>query len=530
MLRMQTCSGFSRRADRSLCCLVVLALLASLGAGLAYAQRPSEEVHIDLGVIGLSTMATLFPSMVHRPIETIPARPGGDAAGMGGAYLAVADGVKAVGWSPAGLASLERSEILFDGRVRNAGGSASGYPDSVLVPQQPPLLVTQYSMNNKDAMHTGFVGAAAPLFRAGSINVVGALSWRRFGEIARPEEVISDLGFGEERSFPVVFTVDARERGVIESFAPSIAVQLVPGVTFGANLNFLSGRLRSTYEERLSSGGFPLIGTGEITFRYSGFVPDLGAGISLIGGRARMAAKFTPSYTLNVSGGRFHTRSINAPNQPVYHVSGKVSGYELEVPSALGVGVAIRPFRRLLLAADYNVQNWSEASLAYTEDLTGNPLAVGNMPGKNSGYEETTTLPLDDVSSVHVGMEYLLFEWDWAHIPVRFGFHKGPLGFRSSDRDDVTLVQLELPNGAPYQQPVHTGVFHGESVEADAVSYGVSLRTGSFTYDLGVEHFSYEENKWFFDTVYDPVMNPGSRLVKHTKRFTSIRLSSTVHF
>ncbi len=530
MLRMQRCSVCGRRTGRNLWCVAVLFLLGSLVSGDAGAQSAPEVVYQDMGVIGLGTMAVTFPSIVYRPIESMSVRPGGDAAGMGGAYLAVAEGVGAVGWSPSGLASLTHSEILFDGYVRSAGGSASGYPDSVDVPQQPPLLITQYSMNVKNSMQAGFVGAATPLFSTGSINVVGAVSWRRFGETARPEEAITDLAFGRERSFPVVFTVDIRETGVIESFSPTVAVQFGSLLSLGANLNILRGRLISSYEERLSSGGMPMTGHGEVSLKYSGLVPDLGVGMSLMRGRLRTAARFTPSYTLEVRGGQFFTRSINAPNFPIYHTHGKLSGYDLDVPSAIGVGIAVRPFHRLLLAADYNVQNWSESELTYTDALTENPVVAGMNPDEEAPFSDLSALPLDDVTTLHIGAEFLLFDWSWAQVPVRMGFQQVPLNFRSPSNDDILLVETEGPGGALVRQPLHSGSFNGDPVKADALSFGVSLNTGSFSYNLGVESYSYTEKKWFFDSVYDPVMNPRSRLVEHKRQITRMRLSSTVRF
>lgn len=517
MLRKQASFGMRGWAGRGVGVLALFLAVSAVGFGDSRAQ--GEIIDIDLGIVGLNTMALYFPSIVHRPIDGISVRPGGDALGMGGAYLARAEGPLAVGWAPAGLAALDRTAVLFDGYQISSSGDASGYPDSFLVPQQPPLLVSRYSSDLKSASRAGFVGAATPLFQAGSIKVVGALSWRRFGEVARPEETVTDLTFGEENNFPVVFTVDRSEKGVIESFAPSLAVELARGISLGANLNFLTGRLRADYEQRLASGGLPLVAVGGVTFKYKGFVPDLGARISVMDDRVQLAAKFTPAYTLEVTGGDFYSRSFSLPTQPTVSLHGKMAGYDLDVPSALGAGIALRPFRRLVLAADFNVQNWSEAKMTYTQE-----------PADQTQYETATTLPLDDVSTFHAGLEYLLFDWDWGQVPVRLGYHQVPLSFRQVDRADIDLQVIELPDGSRVINPVHTGTFNGSAVEADAITFGASLWTGAYSYDLGIETYSYDQNKWFLDSVYDPIANPRSMLVEHTRNILAVRLSTSVRF
>ena len=79
-------------------------------------------------------------------------------------------------------------------------------------------------------------------------------------------------------------------------------------------------------------------------------------------------------------------------------------------------------------------------------------------------------------------------------------------------------------------QVTSTGGYHGKQPKADAYSFGVSLDTPGIRYDLGFESISYEHRKWFFDSPYDSILNPGMAMVKVKQKVSKIRLSATYSF
>lgn len=501
----------------------VLALTAVLAgfsgapflASPAQAQfTPTEIIHMDLGVFGLGTLATAMPSLVYRPMDDMNVRPGGAPQGMGGAYLARAQGPLAIGWEPAGLVFMDRTTIVVDGYNIGSSSSTRDYPDSFLVPDQPPLLTSSYRMNLKGGMRGRFMAAGFPLWESGNFRVAGAFSWRRYMEIIAPETMVSDLVFGLERSFPVSLSMDISERGAIESLAPSFAVQVHPSLALGANLNFLSGRLRAGNLRRISAGGFPVDAETEISFKYSGFVPDLGVRFLPMPDRLEFGARYSPSYTLKVRGGRLFSHSFFAPGQPLFVSSGRVPGYDLEIPPALGIGAAVRPLDRLWITADWNQHKWEDTKLTYKEA----PQDTASMSGVG--------LPLRDVTSFHVGAEYLLFKWRWADLPVRVGFHTSPQSYAQLDRRDVEVDDTF----APLLQVTHSGTYNGQQVKTNAMSGGASLRTAGIEYDFGVETQQYKVSTWYLDVPYDIVANPDMTLLRVRRTVTRLHLSASYSF
>ncbi|MFN8546719.1 MAG: hypothetical protein U0527_01790 [Candidatus Eisenbacteria bacterium] len=186
-------------------------------------------------------------------------------------------------------------------------------------------------------------------------------------------------------------------------------------------------------------------------------------------------------------------------------IDGKLTGYDMDIPASLSFGAEVRPTSRLSLAADINQHNWSETKLHYLDD------ALTTQFGE-------PRLPLRDVSSVHVGAEYLLLRRSWADIPVRAGFRTAPQSFSFLDSTDVSSIDGDA-------------LFEGsKQVEGDAWSAGASLVTGNVSFDLGYESLSYDLNKLYFDSPRGSFSNPTGQLVDIQRKVNTFRFSATYRF
>jgi hypothetical protein len=491
----------------------VITLLAGFHPAAAQIE-PSEVIRYDMGRFGLSTLSVTMPSLVYRPIDELSVRPGGAPQGMGGAYLARAEGTLAVGWEPAGLASLERPSLVVEGYTFGANSRTSGYPDSLFIPASPPLVTSSFSINLKSGVRVGFLSGGTPIWSSGGMRLAGALSWRRYADLIKPESVISDLVFGRERGFPVTLSMDITEKGAIESFAPSLAFQATPMVSVGANLNFLTGRLSSSNLRRIATGGYPVDAITKANFKYSGFVPDFGLRVIPVVDRIQVAARLSPSYKLRVRGGAFSSSSFAVPGEPMVVATGRVQGYDLEIPAAVGVGAALRPLDRLWVTCDWNQHKWSQTKLSYTDTPEDLPSQLSN------------SLPYRDVTSFHLGAEYMLHRWKWGELPVRVGWHTSPQANSQLDRRDVAIDSTY----APTLIVTPAGTYNGKQDKATAYSFGASLRTGGVDYDLGVENTSFTDNEWYLDVPWDLVGNPNMTILAVKRTVTRIHLSATCGF
>lgn len=480
-----------------LCALVIL--LAAV-AGPALAQ---EQGVISLGRIGLRELSILHPSLVYRPIDAFSVRPGGDALGMGGAYLASASGVAALGWNVGGLADLEHLSFTFDGYSRAVGGSAGDFPDSLVLGGRSTLRFLSYRPSLKGGFVPNFIAAGVPLWTSGERRLVAAFGWRRYAEMAVPEQAVSDLvPSGAGATFPIAFSIDRSEKGGLEAFSPAIAFRSGRTLSLGAVVNVLKGGVRANTDEEW----FLYRGTARANSRYSGFSPEFGGRVSF-GQSVSLGLRLVPGYTLKVRDGAYSRRQ-----QGLTVITATLADYDLTIPAAFGAGVAFRPSLRLLIAADMNTQSWSKAEVKYTRTP---PDSVG--------------LPLADVTTLHFGAEYKLLRTGWGEVPVRIGFRTTPLGYRDIGTGDVRLDTLETPQGR-WVQVTSTGIYSGKQPKANAYSFGASLVTPGIRYDVGFERISYEHSKWFFDVPYDMLLNPEKATVKVKQKVSKIRLSATYTF
>ena len=103
-------------------------------------------------VILAATLATAAPSAAEAQSDALGTR----AAGMGGAFVAVADDASAVYWNPAGLASGSYVSFVLDTGVRNAvpddGVRGSRQSSFLLAASMPALGVSYYRLRNAVAV------------------------------------------------------------------------------------------------------------------------------------------------------------------------------------------------------------------------------------------------------------------------------------------------------------------------------------------------------------------------------------------
>ncbi|MDM7915393.1 MAG: hypothetical protein QUU85_09030, partial [Candidatus Eisenbacteria bacterium] len=375
------------------------------------------------------------------------------------------------------------------------------------------LFFSNYDVNLKGGVQPGFLGIGTPLVTLGGVRTVVGFSWRRFADVEMPEETVSELTTAQGVGFPVVFSSERSESGGVDSYAPAVSVQAGPLLSFGAALNVLDGTWRSTDDIRLTTVGQPFRGGGGAKYRFSGTVPEFGVRVSVP--RLQLAVRYMPRFNLEIRDGTFHNASVEVPSQPRVITDARISDYDLAVPPALSAGLSFRPMERLLVTADMNSQEWSKASAKHLQTITG-PFPKGG------------SLPLADVSTIGVGAEYVLKRMSWAEIPVRAGFRTVPLGFRDVAVADLRIDTLQV---APHILSVqHAGRFTGNEVEANGLTFGASLRSGAHSWDLGIETYTYDYHKWFFDTPYDPLVNPEVARVRVERTVTNLRFSTTHRF
>lgn len=481
----------------ALSCLTVLLGLALFVNSPAQAQADYFDIYLPVPVpyyagenydLSLqmshgqfSDVASVYPMLFHRPLDSIGPRPGADAWGMGGAHLALAEGPASMGWNPAALGYVREPALALDGLRKTSSGSGTALPDTVHIEGQPEFGIETYDWKLAPLSGFGFFGGVLPLVDLGGRPLVGGLSYRRNIEAAWAQETLLEMGLLEGAGFPFVVGLDSSEWGSIESVTASLGYELVGteqvSISVGGTANFLRGRIRTRITTDVAVRDFR---PGVLSFQ-----KDV-KGFSFEGGvqarftdLVRVAGWASLPYTLEIYNSRFRDVTIVTPDLSFgLRVLGEVADYDIELPMFLSAGVAVGPVKGITFAADLNQRNWSEAEIKHKlEDYQ-----VFDGP-----------YPAPDLTSYHVGAE---FEFpllkDAIHkrgleLQARAGYRTIPL----------TMYDLDPVGGdAPY--------FLGDPIEGSGYSFGFSLLTAAqIDFDLSVEFQSYKLRRWFLDDTRD---------------------------
>lgn len=481
------------------------AILVSLLLAPAFAAGQGGTVFdIDLGTLGIEGLQQISPDRVFRPLDMVNTRSGAEGWALGGAFVGNASGIGSVSWNPAGLARLDGSQLTGNLNWIRSSGATTGFPDTFSIPNSPQLSVRRYDVKLKGRARYEMLGAASSKEVLGGRTLAGALSFRRYLELTFPEEVVADMIFGGGGGFPVTLAFDNREEGGVDALAASAAMEIIPDrLLAGVNLNYLDGILRANQQQLVGGVGSLVTGLEKLSFDYRGFSTDLGLQFR----HERLGSiglRYTPKYTVEVTKGRFLSRSLPATGgADVFILHARIAGYDMEVPPLLSVGGWFQITPRLHFAAEYDKQNWEETKIEYREEFVGR--------------EADPELPLRDVSNLRFGLEGRYLQYRGNEIPVRVGYRTGPLSMADLDPID------ENGDFRP------SGQWDGkDAVESSSITFGVGFETKNLRYDFGYEVLDYKFSRFYFDSPRDAFVNPQSVVVDIDRRVTQFRLSATL--
>ncbi|MBK9090838.1 MAG: hypothetical protein IPL90_18070 [Holophagales bacterium] len=330
---------------------------------------------------------------------------GARAAGMGGAFTALADDATAASFNPAGLAQLlvpEASAVVDVSRHRDEYRNFYSYD------QVPVLRLTDSTV---EFDHSAFNFA--------SVTVPFELFSKRFAVEISTQRLV-DFTYDGTRQFEEVdaagnplFLLEQSsfQSGSIRLYSGSVAFQPTERTLLGVTVNRWDGdwdMASTNSEESVVAGSEKEAFTYSQTNDLTGWNVDLGLLLRYpafnVGVRYR--TPFDADYGFSAS----LETNVETPLTPLPPTT-----TTLHWPGTLNVGLAIKPSDTLLVAADWGRTNWSKMLF----DVPG----VGHVnffdlkpPG------ETNAGTSDDW---HVGAEVLFFPGKTV-VPVRAGWSREP--------------------------------------------------------------------------------------------------------
>jgi long-subunit fatty acid transport protein len=423
------------------------------------------------------TAAALAATSWAQPIQNVvlrnsfnPTGAGARGAGMGGAFIGVADDGSAASFNPAGLAQLRRSELALVA-FRHAVDTTVPNPD------------TGRTENEKSSHQApDFFGLAVPFEVAGK-NLTVQVSYQRsvdlFGKgraFTRDTVPFRELGVNLPGSARLAADIVPEQSGAFHTVSAAAAYQLTPRLAVGGSVNYwiadwTSEGGVSSRVNTITPPGVPsvqLSSTNRVFKHEQGMsAASVNAGVLLRFPRLSVGAvlrlPFVGRYDLVETG---QLTVLEAGRAPVSTAIDQRMNGRLHWAQTAGVGAALRPFSGLTLAGDFSRSSWGGA---YLEDVPDGALltpdtAEGATPAfTNRNFfdlaaaSQTTTA---DSSEWRVGAEYL-FSLPKFVIPLRAGI------FRS-------------------RSPIRE-LGSGESRRIDGFTVGSGLNFSRLVFDVAVE-------------------------------------------
>ncbi|MEE9554321.1 MAG: hypothetical protein V3W18_08505 [candidate division Zixibacteria bacterium] len=450
--------------------LILITVFALLPV-LAHAQVP------DTYYEGIGTL------VLNGTLEFNNSGGGARAAGMGGAFVGIADGELGYSWNPAGMMSVDKVKLGV--QVASIGDNfASNIQDVSPLHSEPNIEPREIK---REHFSLNFAGLVAPFEFMDRDWAVGGGYRNVFDMITE----YSTPGFDGTRN------EYSQDRG-IDAISAAIAGNVITGVSAGLTINTYLRNSESSYYNGASNlyVSQDFIDTTIVDMfwntnsHYSGVNFDLG----LHGDFGMFSGGFVFHSPLKLKESVKATIEVIIPPVPFGIINRSTFTYD--IPFSYSLGVAIRPIENLTIAADFNSRPLSEVEL--------------KKDYEQLAFQDTTVNPgWEDVNQFRIGAEYN-YDAGFAEIPVRFGFRNEPSTGKQLLQDtynDTTSTWAST---------------FGDQITTNIISFGTGLYFEKIWFD-----FAYQ----FGSSSYNRTIDAGTPEIFEIKYdYSRILISSGMYF
>ena len=348
---------------------------------------------------------------------------GARAAGVGSAFIAVADDATAASWNPAGLIQLERPEV-------SAVGSFYYQWDDIQSVSFDENSSIAADRSSTEGLDLNFLSVAYPFQLIGR-NWVISLNYQRQMDFNRDLNFVvdRDVQIGTE---PVKYTgnVAMEQRGGLGAVSPALAVQIVPRLSIGVALNFWMDEFHKDFawerETTLKSsfGNTAADSVESLTVERDTYKDFDGTNATFgLLWEAYNGLSFGAFFELGFSADvKRHIYFMSQSNGDVNDDSYSEE-ITVDLPDSFGLGLSMRFTDSFMMTMDYTHVFWQD--FVFTTNA-GNRFDVQGVPMEDSDIDGTHTF--------RIGAEYL---WilDRMVLPFRGGAFYDPQPAEGGSKD-----------------------------------------------------------------------------------------------
>jgi long-subunit fatty acid transport protein len=374
---------------------------------------------------------------------------GARAMGLGGAFIAVADDATAVSFNPAGLAQLLNPEVSF---VTRGLRRKVAYEDFETTGRRRDLAVSD-AFSSSTRFDPLFASVTAPIQLAGRNLVLQVSIQRAFALSEHDDRTLRETPVAAGTGFPSQLEQSINQSGQVDLYSLAVAYELSQRVLLGVGYNQWRGRWEvSSFSRRTTATRETTVG-----FHQSNDLDGSNFNLGLIWR--------WPTWSL----GLVHRTGFHGEYTFATELSSSLPGLTsgipatqtgLHWPSGTGIGLAYRPREHWLITADTTHTLWSTARY-----MSASPTLNGL-----SFFDFDRGSRTPDVTSTHLGTEYLWITEQNAVVPLRAGLSREPQPLV----DGVTGEQRVI-----YRISLGSGFKRGSTGLDVAYSYGWSKRRAS---------------------------------------------------
>ncbi len=411
----------------------------------------------------------LLAQSVEMSSSPNPVGSGARAAGMGGAFIGMADDATAASWNPAGLIQLELPEVSVVGDYffRREDTTYEAFPDAA-----GPHSVSEFDIN--------YFSAAYP-FTLFNRNMVVSLNYQRLYDFDRSVE-LDYLYEPEGLPFTAKESIRYDQSGSFSALSPAFAIQILPRFSLGLTINFWDHGLTDSQwesEHKISGNGdfsgfsFDYATTQNESYNTKGtdMAPldifgweNVNANLGLmwnVSNKLSLSAVFKTPFVAQLKHDFRWESEMEFPAVPLMNVSDKTTFSELvylDMPGSVGAGLACRINDSLTLDLDVYHTMWDDHVL---RDSAGNEF--NPIPGQLKADSK-----VDGTTQVRAGCEYLIIGATLV-FPIRGGLFYDP---EPSENHPDDFWGMGIGSGIAYKNMVYDWAYQyrfGKDVRAARV-------------------------------------------------------------
>lgn len=388
---------------------------------------------------------TFYPSL----IEYNTLGGGARAAGMGGAFLGLAEGEYAYSWNPAGMMFAEKPSI---GIQFVSGADKFTTPYAVEFDSASGIITVHQIDIKREHFNLDFGGFAVPFAFFERQWAVGG-GYRNVFDMELEFEAPGPFGSKD------VFT----QTDGVDAISFSLAGKVIEGVALGVTANsYIRGTETNYFMGKRFERSYPdndRIDTLDLWINdnshYSGFNLDIGLGAEF----SMFKGGFVIHTPYDLIQHAKLTENVMVPPTPIGTID-RIT-YTTNMPLAFSLGVAVTPVEKLTLAVDYDSRPMSKAEI--------------DVNFESSLYADFKDDPnWEDVNQFRIGAEYVI-DGGFANIPLRAGFRNNP----SVAQKFPTYENGEL---VPSDQITTNLMTFGTGLQFDKAWIDLAYQFGSMSY------------------------------------------------